>query len=482
MSVAVPVGKTTADRLMERLIPRVESLKIGTSIDPSADYGPLVTKEAVAKVRNYIQLGADEGADWWSTAAASRCRATRRGFRRPAACSTGSSRACALYKEEIFGPVLQIVRAQSFDEAVALPSTMHTATAWRSSPATAERRANSPPRSMSAWSGSMCRFRCPWPTTPSAAGSAALRRRQPARHGRRPLLHQGQDGDGALAAGIRTERGLRHPDDEIGRRLRTVGPGNGLRSQRRSAGDRRDGGSLRDGEIAPNAARWDEEKHFPVDVLRARRRPGLRRPLRARGCRRLGPGAARRGVIEALATGCDDGGLPLDPQHGAWMIDRFAATPCAKAICRGSRRMQLIASYCLTEPGAGSDAASLRTTARARRRRLCARRREGVHLRRGRLGRLRRDGADRRRRRRRRLAPSSSRGHARCLVRRAGAQDGLGAPADRRGHLRAACRPRTGSATRAGLQDRHGGSRWRPAQHRRLLPGRRGAALETAKA
>ena len=47
VSVAVPVGKTTADRLMEKLIPRVESLKIGTSIDPSADYGPLVTAEAV---------------------------------------------------------------------------------------------------------------------------------------------------------------------------------------------------------------------------------------------------------------------------------------------------------------------------------------------------------------------------------------------------------------------------------------------------
>ena len=50
------VGKTTADRLMERLIPRVEALKIGTSIDPSADYGPLVTAEAVAKVRNYIDI------------------------------------------------------------------------------------------------------------------------------------------------------------------------------------------------------------------------------------------------------------------------------------------------------------------------------------------------------------------------------------------------------------------------------------------
>jgi len=54
ISVAVPVGKTTADRLMEKLIPRVESLKIGTSIDPSADYGPLVTRAALDRVKNYV--------------------------------------------------------------------------------------------------------------------------------------------------------------------------------------------------------------------------------------------------------------------------------------------------------------------------------------------------------------------------------------------------------------------------------------------
>src|ERR687890_298217 len=62
ISVAVPVGKTTADRLMEKLVPRVESLKIGTSIDPSADYGPLVTKDALNRVRNYVDIGVQESA------------------------------------------------------------------------------------------------------------------------------------------------------------------------------------------------------------------------------------------------------------------------------------------------------------------------------------------------------------------------------------------------------------------------------------
>ena len=57
VSVAVPVGKATADRLMDKLIPRVESLKIGPSTDASADFGPLVTKEALARVKDYVEVG-----------------------------------------------------------------------------------------------------------------------------------------------------------------------------------------------------------------------------------------------------------------------------------------------------------------------------------------------------------------------------------------------------------------------------------------
>src|SRR4051812_18502571 len=62
VSVAVPVGKKTGDLLMEKLIPRVESLKIGPSSDPQADYGPLVTKAHMQKVRNYVDIGIKEGA------------------------------------------------------------------------------------------------------------------------------------------------------------------------------------------------------------------------------------------------------------------------------------------------------------------------------------------------------------------------------------------------------------------------------------
>ncbi|MDO8875479.1 MAG: CoA-acylating methylmalonate-semialdehyde dehydrogenase, partial [Pseudolabrys sp.] len=62
ISVAVPVGEKTADALMKKLIPRVEALKIGPSTDPQADYGPLVTKAALNRVRDYVDLGVKEGA------------------------------------------------------------------------------------------------------------------------------------------------------------------------------------------------------------------------------------------------------------------------------------------------------------------------------------------------------------------------------------------------------------------------------------
>ncbi len=55
ISVAVPVGKDTADRLVERLIPRVESLKVGPSTDMSADYGPVVTRQALERIKGYVE-------------------------------------------------------------------------------------------------------------------------------------------------------------------------------------------------------------------------------------------------------------------------------------------------------------------------------------------------------------------------------------------------------------------------------------------
>src|SRR5438067_6616972 len=122
ISVAVPVGKTTADRLMEKLIPRVESLKIGTSVDPSADYGPLVTREAVEKVKNYIDIGVKEVATLAVDGRGFKMQGYENGFYLGGSLFDNVTKDMRIYKEEIFGPVLSVVRAHDYKEALALPS------------------------------------------------------------------------------------------------------------------------------------------------------------------------------------------------------------------------------------------------------------------------------------------------------------------------------------------------------------------------
>src|SRR5699024_11265486 len=63
ISVAVPVGEGTAEKLLEKLIPKVKELKVGHSHDPQSDYGPLVTPESKTRVLDYIDQGEKDGAD-----------------------------------------------------------------------------------------------------------------------------------------------------------------------------------------------------------------------------------------------------------------------------------------------------------------------------------------------------------------------------------------------------------------------------------
>jgi malonate-semialdehyde dehydrogenase (acetylating)/methylmalonate-semialdehyde dehydrogenase len=122
VSVAVPVGKTTADRLMEKLIPRVENLKIGPSTDPSADYGPLVTQAALDRVRNYVEIGIKEGAKLAVDGRGFKMQGYENGFYMGGCLFDNVTKDMRIYKEEIFGPVLCIVRAKDYEEALALPS------------------------------------------------------------------------------------------------------------------------------------------------------------------------------------------------------------------------------------------------------------------------------------------------------------------------------------------------------------------------
>jgi malonate-semialdehyde dehydrogenase (acetylating) / methylmalonate-semialdehyde dehydrogenase len=122
VSVAVPVGKTTADRLMEKLIPRVEKLKIGPSIDASADFGPLVTREALQRVKNYVEVGIKEGAKLAVDGRGFKMQGYENGFYMGACLFDNVTKDMRIYKEEIFGPVLSVVRAHDYKEALALPS------------------------------------------------------------------------------------------------------------------------------------------------------------------------------------------------------------------------------------------------------------------------------------------------------------------------------------------------------------------------
>jgi malonate-semialdehyde dehydrogenase (acetylating)/methylmalonate-semialdehyde dehydrogenase len=122
VSVAVPVGQKTADKLMEKLVPRVESLKIGPSTDPSADFGPLVTRAHLNKVKDYVDLGMKEGAKLVVDGRNFKLQGYENGNFMGGCLFDNVTPDMRIYKEEIFGPVLSVVRAKDYEEAVRLPS------------------------------------------------------------------------------------------------------------------------------------------------------------------------------------------------------------------------------------------------------------------------------------------------------------------------------------------------------------------------
>jgi malonate-semialdehyde dehydrogenase (acetylating)/methylmalonate-semialdehyde dehydrogenase len=122
VSVAVPVGKKTADVLVEKLIPRVEGLKIGPSTDTQADYGPMVTRQLLDKVRGYIDQGVKEGAKLVVDGRNFKLQGYERGNFIGGCLFDEVKPNMTIYKEEIFGPVLSVVRAKDYEEAVRLPS------------------------------------------------------------------------------------------------------------------------------------------------------------------------------------------------------------------------------------------------------------------------------------------------------------------------------------------------------------------------
>ncbi len=120
VSVAVAVGQPVGDALIERLRPRVESLRIGPYTDPDADMGPLITRQHYEKVRGYIDLGIKEGAELVVDGRGFSLQGYENGNFIGGSIFDRVTRDMRIYKEEIFGPVLSVVRADNYEEALGL--------------------------------------------------------------------------------------------------------------------------------------------------------------------------------------------------------------------------------------------------------------------------------------------------------------------------------------------------------------------------
>jgi len=122
LPVAVPVGDETAEILREKLVAAMDKLKVGISTDPEAQYGPVVTAVHKQKIENWIQTGVDEGAELVVDGRGFSLQGYEDGFFVGPSLFDHVTTDMTAYKEEIFGPVLQIVRARNFEEALALPT------------------------------------------------------------------------------------------------------------------------------------------------------------------------------------------------------------------------------------------------------------------------------------------------------------------------------------------------------------------------
>ena len=120
ISVVVTVGDQVADELVKRLKPKVEALAIGNGQTRGLDMGPLVTAVHRDKVKSYIDLGAEEGAELVVDGRTLKVAGGENGFFLGGTLFDHVKPGMRVYKEEIFGPVLAIVRVASLDEAIAL--------------------------------------------------------------------------------------------------------------------------------------------------------------------------------------------------------------------------------------------------------------------------------------------------------------------------------------------------------------------------
>ena len=121
ISVAVPVGAETADRLIEKLVPRVEKLKVGPyTSGEDVDYGPVITAQAKARINGLIDSGVDQGANLVIDGRGFELQGYENGFFCGPSLFDNVTPEMDIYKEEIFGPVLSTVRMDTYEDALNL--------------------------------------------------------------------------------------------------------------------------------------------------------------------------------------------------------------------------------------------------------------------------------------------------------------------------------------------------------------------------
>ena len=122
LPVVVPVGDATADALREKLVAAIKALRVGISTDAEAHYGPLVSAQLKARVESYIQMSVDEGAELVVDGRGLSLPGHEQGFFLAPSLIDRVTPNMRSYRDEIFGPVLQILRAQTFEEAISYPT------------------------------------------------------------------------------------------------------------------------------------------------------------------------------------------------------------------------------------------------------------------------------------------------------------------------------------------------------------------------
>ena len=120
ISVAVPIGKKTADALIARLEPKVRALKVAPGTDPEAEMGPLVTRQHQEKVKGYIDAGVTEGAKLIVDGRGIKLQGYENGYFVGGTLFDNVTPDMKIYKEEIFGPVLSVVRADTYEQAATM--------------------------------------------------------------------------------------------------------------------------------------------------------------------------------------------------------------------------------------------------------------------------------------------------------------------------------------------------------------------------